>query len=274
MPETPERLARVIEDVRSGKVARGVLTCSAPAVILDRDGTINVDAGHIARPEGFSLLAGAAEAVRRLNRSEYLTAVVTNQPVIARGEATEEGVRRIHNRMETLLGRAGAYVDAIYYCPHHPDAGFPGERPDLKIHCDCRKPGTAMIDRAIGELGLSRRESWFVGDSTADVEAAHRSGLRSILVRTGAAGRDRKFPRRPDFECMDIAEAASLVLDVWPRLERQAEELARNVSSGACMVIGGLARTGKSSLASALSIVLRQKGFRVSIVLTGWMAHR
>jgi D,D-heptose 1,7-bisphosphate phosphatase len=269
---TPERLAKVIADVRSGKVSRGSLAHPAPTVFLDRDGTINPDPGYIADPDQFSPFAGAAEAIKRLNRSDYLTAVITNQSVVARGDATEDTIRRVHNRMETILGKTGAYLDAIYYCPHHPDAGFPGERRDLKIKCDCRKPRVGLIERAVADLGVLREESWFVGDTTVDMETARRAGLRSVLVMTGVAGRDAKFPQRPDFECLDLTEAVSLIVDVWPRLVVQAEAIASGVVPSAGIAIGGLARSGKSSLASALAYVLRRQGRRAVVVsLDGWL---
>jgi D,D-heptose 1,7-bisphosphate phosphatase len=257
---TPSRLAKVISDLTSGRVARRSLKVLAPAVFIDRDGTINQDPGHISSPDAFKLLPGSGGAIRRLNDSDYLAVVVTNQPVVARGEASEEALRDIHNRMEALLGKASGYLDGIYYCPHHPDSGFPGERPELKGECDCRKPKIGLIEQARTELEISLNQSWFVGDSTVELETARRAGLRSILVRTGQAGRDGKFPQRPDFECRDLAEAASLILDVWPQLAAQAAELMTKVVPGSCVLIGGLARSGKSSLASALAHILRQGG--------------
>ena len=131
---TPERLAAVATDVQSGRVAAGSLETAAPAIFLDRDGTLNDDPGHISRPEQLQLFPGAGEAVRRINKSPYVAALVTNQPVVARGDVDEAGLQRIHDHLEYLLGESGAYLDAIYYCPHHPDRGFPGERPELKIN--------------------------------------------------------------------------------------------------------------------------------------------
>ena len=173
---TPYRLAKVISDLATGRVARRSFKFLARAVFLDRDGTLNHDGGHISTPESFALLPKADQAIKRLNDSDYLTVVITNQPVVARGEASEETLQQIHNRMETLLGKGGAYVDAIYYCPHHPDRGFSGERPELKVECNCRKPNTGLIGRAQSELGICLDQSWFIGDSTIELETARRAG--------------------------------------------------------------------------------------------------
>jgi histidinol phosphatase-like enzyme len=110
--------------------------------------------------------------------------------------------------METLLGREHAFLDRIYFCPHHPEKGFPGERADLKIDCDCRKPKTGMIQKAVAELNIDLKQSWLIGDTTTDLQTAKNAGLKSILVRTGAAGRDGKFDALPDFVCNDLRHAA------------------------------------------------------------------
>jgi histidinol-phosphate phosphatase family protein len=112
-----------------------------------------------------------------------------------------------------LLGRSGAYLDAIYFCPHHPQKGFFGERPELKGPCDCRKPGTAMIERAQRDLHLDLKRSWLIGDSTTDIRTAHNAGVRSILVQTGKGGRDRLFPDAPDLIASDLLQAARMTID-------------------------------------------------------------
>jgi histidinol-phosphate phosphatase family protein len=138
---------------------------------------------------------------------------VTNQPVIAKGWATEADLQNIHNKLETLLGVEHAFLDRIYYCPHHPDAGFEGERREFKICCDCRKPRIGMIQKAVAELNIDLARSWLVGDTTTDVQTAKNAGLRSILVRTGAAGGDGKESARADFTCENLLAAARLILE-------------------------------------------------------------
>jgi len=263
---TPERHKKTGQDMLSGRVAGASLRHAAPAVLIDRDGTLLEEDGYIRTTAQVKLLPGTGKALAKLNRSTYRTALITNQPVIARGECDEHGVRQIHNRMETLLGAEGAYLDALYLCPHHPDAGFPGERRELKIDCACRKPKTGMIEQAQHELNLDLTRSWMIGDSTADLLAARRAGVRSILVRTGEAGRDGKFPALPDLECPSFADAVDLILDRWPALEKRSAELAKDLQPGTIVLVGGLARSGKSTLAAALTAALKKEG-RAAVVV-------
>ncbi|MGN1189703.1 MAG: HAD-IIIA family hydrolase, partial [Candidatus Ornithospirochaeta sp.] len=137
---TPERFHQVEEDFKKGVVQAKNLANKQKAIFLDRDGTINKYVGFLRKEEEFELLPGVSEAIKKINKSGYLAVVVTNQPVIARGEVTFEGLETIHNKMETLLGKEGAYLDGIYFCPHHPRSGYEGEVKELKIDCDCRKP--------------------------------------------------------------------------------------------------------------------------------------
>lgn len=130
---TPERYAAVCRDFEEGKVQARNLKNKQKAIFLDRDGTINEYVGFLREIDDFRLIEGASEAIRRINQSGYLAIVVTNQPVIARGEVTVSQLNEIHNKMETLLGQDGAYVDAIYYCPHHPHKGYEGEIAELKV---------------------------------------------------------------------------------------------------------------------------------------------
>ena len=179
---TPERYVAVCEDFHRGVVTAKNLRNKQRAVFLDRDGTINKYVGFLRKPEDLELLPGAAEAIKKINESGYLAIVVTNQPVIARGEVTVEQLDEIHNKLETLLGQEGAYLDAIYYCPHHPDKGFPGEIPELKIDCDCRKPKPGMLLKAAEDFNIDLSQSWMVGDDERDMEAGKAAGCRTVLV--------------------------------------------------------------------------------------------
>ena len=143
------------------------------------------------------LYPGVGAALRALREAGYRLVVLTNQPVIARGEASEAEVARIHHRLEWELGKEGAYLDGIYVCPHHPERGYAGERAELELECACRKPATGLCERACAELKLDKTRSWMVGDQTRDIEMARRAGLRCVLVRTGVAGGDGKFAARP-----------------------------------------------------------------------------
>lgn len=180
---TPERYLMVCKDFKKGTVSVKSLRNKQKAIFLDRDGTINRYVGFLRRPEEFELLPGVAEAIKKINDSGYLAIVVSNQPVIARGEVTVDQLQEIHNKMETLLGNAGAYLDAIYYCPHHPDKGFQGEIPEFKIECDCRKPKPGMLLQAAKEYNIDLSNSWMVGDSHSDIEAGKAAGCKTALVR-------------------------------------------------------------------------------------------
>ncbi|UOO37038.1 HAD-IIIA family hydrolase [Oscillospiraceae bacterium CM] len=182
---TPERFEQVTRDMQRGLIAARNLRNSQKAVFLDRDGTINSAAGYVTQPDALVLLDGAAEAIRKINQSGYLAILVTNQPVVARGDVTDEGLHAIHNRLETLLGRQGAYLDAIYYCPHHPDAGFAGEVPALKIDCACRKPKPGMLLKAAEDYHIDLRRSYMIGDGPRDVAAGQAVSCQTLQVGDG-----------------------------------------------------------------------------------------
>ncbi|MBQ9433166.1 MAG: HAD-IIIA family hydrolase [Synergistaceae bacterium] len=196
---TPERYREVCSDFLSGKIQARSLRSKQKAVFLDRDGTINNYVGFLKDIDEFELLPGAAEAVRKINASGYLAIVVTNQPVIARGEVTREELGEIHNKMETLLGKEGAYLDAIYYCPHHPDKGYDGEVPELKIDCSCRKPKPGMLIKAAIDLNIDLSSSWMIGDGENDIEAGKSAGCRTALIGSGAYGQDMTAESLLDF---------------------------------------------------------------------------
>ena len=179
---TPERYADVCADYESGKIRARNLKNPQRAIFLDRDGTINQYVGFLRNPSEFSLLPGVAEAIRKINASGNLAILVTNQPVIARGEVTQEMLHQIHNKMETLLGEQGAYLDAIYYCPHHPHKGYPGEIAELKIDCDCRKPKPGMLKKAEAAYGIDLAGSWMIGDSDSDIAAGRAAGCQTALI--------------------------------------------------------------------------------------------
>ena len=187
---TPDRLAAVRADYDAGRLQRGSLAHPQKAVFIDRDGTINEHIGLLRRTEEMTLLPGVAEAINRIHDAGYLAIVVTNQPVIARGEVTFEGLDEIHRKMETLLGLEGAYIDDLFFCPHHPDAGFPGERPEFKIPCTCRKPKPGMLLAAAEKYNIDLSESWMIGDSSRDVGAGKAAGCRTAFIGQGECGQD------------------------------------------------------------------------------------
>ena len=179
---TPDRYYSVMQDIKSGRVKAKNLSEKQKAIFLDRDGTINEYMGFLTNIDDFRLLPGVADAIKQINESDYLAIVVTNQPVIARGEVSLTELDEIHNKMETLLGQYGAYVDDIFYCPHHPDKGFAGERPEYKKECQCRKPKPGLLLQAADKYNIDLKKSWMVGDSISDMQAGENAGCKTLMI--------------------------------------------------------------------------------------------
>ena len=181
---TPERYKSVTKDFDNGIIQKKNLKNKQRAVFLDRDGTINKYVGFLRDINQFELIDGVAKAIKKINEAGYLAIVVTNQPVIARGEVSYTELDDIHRKMETLLGLEGAYVDGIYFCPHHPHKGYPGEIEDLKIVCDCRKPKPGMLLKAAERFNINLEESYMIGDGENDIYAGKNAGCKTVLVTT------------------------------------------------------------------------------------------
>ena len=191
------------------------------AVFLDRDGTLLDELGYLARAEDLRLYPDAADAVRRLNDAGFLLVVVTNQSGIARGLLGEDELERVHARLADELERGGAHLDLVLHCPHHPDHG---EAP-LRGRCACRKPEPGLFFEAARRLGIDLAESWAIGDSARDVEAARRAGVRGrVLVATGKG--------RATLETLDSKERAEL-------------HLTRNLSEAADLILASAELQGR-----------------------------
>ena len=179
---TPERYNQVCQDFHRHIVQHKNLRNKQKAIFLDRDGTINKYVGFLDNIDNFELIEGVSEAIRNINNSDYLAIVVTNQPVVARGEVSFDELDEIHKKMETLLGNDGAYLDGIYFCPHHPDKGFKGERPELKFECDCRKPKPGLLLKAAKQFNIDLSKSYMIGDDDSDVAAGINAGCKTIKL--------------------------------------------------------------------------------------------
>ncbi|MCD8104802.1 MAG: D-glycero-beta-D-manno-heptose 1,7-bisphosphate 7-phosphatase [Lachnospiraceae bacterium] len=209
---TPERYYSVAEDFKSGRVTSKNLRNKQKAVFLDRDGTINNYVGFLRDLDEFELIPGVANAVKKINASGYLAIVITNQPVIARGEVSFEKLDEIHNKMETLLGLGGAYLDSIYFCPHHPHSGYEDEVPELKFDCDCRKPKPGMIMKAAEDFNIDLSQSWMVGDSEHDVKAGKNAGCKTVLLVGEGTDSKRGYDFEQDMTCESLMEFVEKVL--------------------------------------------------------------
>ena len=211
---TPDRLEKVTKDYLAGICEKRNLKHWQKCIFLDRDGTINKHIGFLRSADQVELEPGAAEAIRLINESEYLAIVITNQPVVARGECSFEELNDIHNRLYTLLGREGAYLDGLYFCPHHPDKGFIGEVAKLKYDCDCRKPKTGLLKKAETEYHADLKNSWFIGDTTMDVQTGLNAGMHTVMLRSGDPNKNR-YDAVPEFVSDNLLDAVKTILSDW-----------------------------------------------------------
>ena len=208
---TPERFSAVEKDIRSGLVTKKCLTTKQKAIFLDRDGVINVYKGFIANCKDIELTATCVSAIKKINESEYLAIVVSNQPVIARGESTFEQVDECFNKIETLLSFSGAYLDGIYYCPHHPKKGFDGEIKSLKINCSCRKPKIGMLLNAVSDFNLDLSSCFIIGDSEVDVLTGINARIPQIKVPSDLAEEETI---EPTYRAKDLLSAVNKILEM------------------------------------------------------------
>ena len=169
------------------------LKTNRPAIFLDRDGVLNREVGNLSNIEDFILIPKVAKAIKKINQADFYAVVITNQPVIAKGFCTWKELLDIHKKMETELLKEGAKLDAIYFCPHHPDKGFEGEVKKYKIDCNCRKPKHGMILRAAADLNIDLKKSVMIGDSTTDREMSLRAGVGFVGVKTGHGLKDNQY---------------------------------------------------------------------------------
>ncbi len=209
---TVDRIEKTIEDIKSGFIEKKNLKNKQSAIFLDRDGCINVEKSFLYNIDDLELYPYAAEAIKKINSSGRLAIVITNQPVIARGECSIKELEEIHKKLKTLLGRQGAYVDDIYYCPHHPNKGFEGERIEYKIKCHCRKPEIGMLEAAADRYNIDLASSWMIGDMTSDVKTGENAGTHTVLLKSGVAGSDNRFEVKPELVCDNLLDAVGKIL--------------------------------------------------------------
>lgn len=209
---TSIRLEQTKKDILNDVPLRKSLRYKQKCIFLDRDGTINVYKGLLSKIEDFQLEEKVSDAVKLINDSGFLCIVITNQPVVARNLCLIEELECIHKKMETILGQAGAYIDDCYYCPHHPDAGYPGENKAYKIKCKCRKPNTDLIKNAAEKYNIDLSKSYIIGDTTVDIKTGLNAGLHTVLLKTGLAGSDFKFNVKPEFTADNLYDAVTQIL--------------------------------------------------------------
>lgn len=271
---TPERLDAVARDIHSGKVERKSYFYPQKAIFLDRDGVLNEDTEFIKSPDELLIYPFTAEAVKKINGSDFAAIVITNQSAVARNLCTEPELRIIHNKLEWELGKEGAKLDAIYYCPHHPDRGFPEENTYYKIECACRKPKPGMIFQASEDFNISPENSFMIGDSDRDREAARSAGVVFAGVRTGKACAD--LQSEPDYLFENLPEAVQFIIEepLKPHFDHllKLSEQCSKTNKPFVILVGGQARSGKSTLTSYLKQQFKKQGQSVlSIRADDWI---
>ncbi|WP_315577965.1 D-glycero-beta-D-manno-heptose 1,7-bisphosphate 7-phosphatase [Hoylesella oralis] len=186
---TPERYYAVCHDWKTGRVQALNMDHKRKAVFLDRDGVLNIDNGLVFTLDKMELIEQVEKGLNYIHQKGYLAIIVTNQSVIARNLCTFNELDTINAKMETLLGKKHTYIDALYFCPHHPDSGYPEERKEYKIQCECRKPAPGLLLKAAKELNINLAESIMIGDRESDISAGTNAHVkRSILIPTNIPG--------------------------------------------------------------------------------------
>lgn len=269
---TPQRYEEVNHDWDSGRIGKAGYDHKKIAFFLDRDGVLNVEKNFIHRPEELELYSFTPEALQRINQAGYLSVVVTNQSAVARNLCTISELEVIHKKLETELGNKGAWLDAIYYCPHHPDKGYPEENPEFKIDCECRKPKTGMFLKAEKEFNIDLQQSWMIGDSERDIIAGKNAGCKTVGVRTGYG--IKKTTVMPDYFFENLKEAVDFIIDEpYKDVFRQMlEKYSSSARKPYIISVAGNARSGKSTFSSYLALKFRENRLKVlKIELDNWI---
>jgi mannose-1-phosphate guanylyltransferase/phosphomannomutase len=278
---TEKRHATAERDLARGTVAALNLRNRRPAILFDVDGVLNEEPGTLGalKPDDVRLVPGAGAAVAAAHDAQLLAVAITNRPQVARGDITFDDLDAILGRLEALLAEAGGVLDRIYVCPHHPDSGFPGEVKELKIRCDCRKPGALLFRRAMDELPIDRARSIAIGDSLRDIGAARAAGVWAYGVRTGYGCRDTaRYPGGaaaapvPELMFEDVSEAVRFGLTYRHLAGPLAKAVLERPARPLLVAICGRSRSGKSVIAHALARSLQEDGLQcLHVRLDDWI---
>jgi len=184
---------------------------SRPAVFLDRDGTLNAEKNYLHRIEDWEWLSGVIEAISIINQMGYLAIVVTNQAGIARGYYSEDEVRKLHRQVDKILAGEGSWIDAYYYCPHHPNYGN-------DQNCNCRKPKPGMLLQATADFNIDLDKSFMIGDKALDIFAGISAGVTPILVATGYGLHESELVSPTVLRAPNLFEASKLLPSLQNRV--------------------------------------------------------
>lgn len=270
-----KRLNEVQQDFNSGKIIRFNLSNKRPTIFLDRDGVINREVDLLHKLEDIELLPNVTEAIKKINQTDYLAIIITNQPGVAKGLCSIEDVNEIHKKIETLLGKKEAKIDGIYYCPHHPDKGHRGENPKYKIICECRKPKIGMIIKAKEDFNIDFDRSFLIGDRIIDIETAKNANIYSIGVRCGYGCKDRTYDNEPTFWADDLLDAIKIILS-YEKFSKHNNYIVSMIKKSNkkpfIIAIGGVARSGKSVFSRYVQNNLKKNNFKTTIVnMDNWI---
>jgi histidinol-phosphate phosphatase family protein len=281
---SPVRHAAAERDLREGRVEALNRAHLRPAIFFDCDGVLNEEPGDpgIVAPDDVRILPGAGAALAAARAVGLLSVAVTNRPQVAKGLVTLEGLDHILGRLEVLLAEDGGVLDRIYFCPHYPQSGFPGEIASLKIRCECRKPGTLLLRRAVAELPIDRARSMLIGDSLRDIGAARGVGVWAYGVRTGYGCRDRERYRResgtppvPDLMFASVLEAVEFGTGYRTLAQPVLAAIGQAIDRGAKPVlvgVSGRSRAGKTAIAHAVLRSLIEDGISgLHVRLDDWI---
>jgi D,D-heptose 1,7-bisphosphate phosphatase len=210
---TPQRLDEVGKDLQSGKISARNIDNKQCALFLDRDGVINTEVGPVLKKEDFSLAENAAAAVKLINKSRYLAIIVTNQAALSKGFMSFEDLRAIHKKMESLLGKSGAFIDGLYFCPHYPESGYEGEVTELKIDCSCRKPKPGMLEQAAEDFNIDLAESYIIGDRLSDCETGKNAGVKATILLSDHDRIANNKERNCSFSFKTLKDAVSAIVE-------------------------------------------------------------
>ncbi|MBC6409634.1 MAG: HAD-IIIA family hydrolase [Ekhidna sp.] len=264
---TPERLQKVTEDYLSGRIARRKLTNKQKVIFLDRDGVLNEDRHLIRKTEDFVLYNFTSKAIKKINNSDFLVIVVTNQSVAARNLCTIEQLEEIHKKLDTELGKDGAKLDALYYCPYHPDKGYPEENPKYKREHPWRKPNPGMLLEASNRFNIDLEKSFMIGDRESDIQAGKNAGTQTMGVMTGHGLKNSTTEPHYTFE--NVLEAVDFILkEPYQNFAHSLkEEIEKSSKSPYIVIIGGNAGSGKSNCSHYLKNYL-EKHQLTSIIIS------
>lgn len=261
---TSERFSKVTKDLQEGKIINRV-----DAVFLDRDGVINEEIGNLHKKEQLKIIKQAPAGIKILNEENIPAIVITNQPVVAKNLCNEQELIEINTHLQKLLNEQNAYVDEIFYCPHHPDKGYPEENKNYKINCECRKPKTGMIEKAKEKFSINPENCFIIGDMTSDIKTGINANCRTILVNTGYKGTDKKYEVQPDYEFDNLEDACKFIKKYN---SSNISSIISKIEENNLILIGGCARTGKTTLSENIKTILKTKNITSQIItLDSWI---